>query len=163
MIKQLLILSLIMIQVGCFNKKSNTDQKQTSLEVLTSNRDKWINAKNGEDEYTFEISKYCFCFGAARLSLLFDGEDNLTSFYAFDNFNLLIDNYEIDENETHTVEQLFLLVENALQNADAVSVEYHPEYGIPILIDVDWNELAIDDEVVIKIEDFYFEGWAVQL
>jgi hypothetical protein len=41
--------------------------------------------------------------------------------------------------------------------ADSVRTEFHPQYGYPILIDIDYILEAIDDELTITISDLQFK------
>ncbi len=48
------------------------------------------------------------------------------------------------------VEGLFDLVQDAIdRDADAISVEYHPQLGYPIAVRIDYEEMAADEELTV--------------
>jgi hypothetical protein len=49
--------------------------------------------------------------------------------------------------EVPTIPGLFEIARGALADADAVEVAYHPAFGFPTRISIDWYEHAADDEV----------------
>ena len=53
-----------------------------------------------------------------------------------------------------TVDELFALAESAIADADHVLVAYHPEFGYPVDINVDYYSGAIDDELQVVVESF---------
>jgi hypothetical protein len=54
-----------------------------------------------------------------------------------------------------TVEGIFDEIQAALDGgADTVTVDYDPETGRPLRVDVDWLSMAIDDEMGIRVDSF---------
>jgi hypothetical protein len=50
---------------------------------------------------------------------------------------------------------LFAIIEHAHANgADGLRFEFHPSYGFPTAINIDWAQNAVDDEVGYRMEDF---------
>jgi hypothetical protein len=49
---------------------------------------------------------------------------------------------------------LFELVEEAARTAHDVAVTYHPTYGFPTVLSIDWMPDHVDDEVSYRVEDF---------
>ncbi|KAF7786145.1 hypothetical protein PRUB_a0619 [Pseudoalteromonas rubra] len=53
-----------------------------------------------------------------------------------------------------TIEGRFDLAKEAILNADALRIEYHPLYGFPVNIEVDWDDQVVDDECSYSIKEF---------
>ena len=53
-----------------------------------------------------------------------------------------------------TIEQAFELVEKAITDAESVDVTYHPEFGFPTAITIDWIHQAADDEDAYTLTEF---------
>lgn len=51
-----------------------------------------------------------------------------------------------------TVPELFTLVDDALERADVLHVEYDPQLGYPSVVSVDWKRQVADDEFVITVQ-----------
>ena len=49
---------------------------------------------------------------------------------------------------------LFAIVREALADAHELHVEYDETYGFPTVVSIDWDENAVDDEVVFRVENF---------
>jgi hypothetical protein len=50
---------------------------------------------------------------------------------------------------------LFAIIEHAFADgADGLRFEFHPSYGFPTAIAIDWARDAVDDEVTYRAEDF---------
>ena len=59
----------------------------------------------------------------------------------------------------YTVEEMFLLIEDAIHDQVAVlELEYDPVRGFPTRIAVDRQEHTIDDERVMEVSEFWDEG-----
>lgn len=53
-----------------------------------------------------------------------------------------------------SVSDLFAEVRKAHLTSHTVSVEYHPYFGFPTAIEVDWDKAIIDDECFVQVSDF---------
>lgn len=60
----------------------------------------------------------------------------------------------VDGQHLVTIDERFKLAKEAILTADKLHIEYHPLYGFPINIQVDWNEQVIDDECSYSITEF---------
>jgi hypothetical protein len=58
------------------------------------------------------------------------------------------------ESSIPDVVELFEILERATAEADDVHVEYDATYGFPTVLSIDWQENAVDDEVVYRVLDF---------
>ncbi len=52
------------------------------------------------------------------------------------------------------VSGFFAMVEEASARAHDLRVTYHPIYGFPTVISIDWVRDHVDDEIVYRVEDF---------
>lgn len=52
------------------------------------------------------------------------------------------------------MDSLFEHVRDANLTAHQVETEYHPYFGFPVTISVDWEKDVIDDECFIQVSDF---------
>lgn len=57
-------------------------------------------------------------------------------------------------NESLKIDDFFAQAEKAIRLSHSAEVKYHPYFGFPELIDVDWNKDIIDDECFYKISEF---------
>ena len=49
---------------------------------------------------------------------------------------------------------LFAIVEEAARSADDVDTRFDATYGFPAEISIDWDEVAVDDEISYRTESF---------
>lgn len=52
-----------------------------------------------------------------------------------------------------TVEEMFDLIDSAKANAYRYQVDYHPKFGYPTLLSVDWYDPIADDEIYQRLEN----------
>lgn len=52
------------------------------------------------------------------------------------------------------LEDIFVLVRRAIDEADALSVSYDPGFGFPTSVTIDWSERAADEEQRLAVRDF---------
>ncbi|MDX1545404.1 MAG: DUF6174 domain-containing protein [Rhodothermales bacterium] len=104
-------------------------------------------ARQGFDAYTYDLNIACFCpyFGPVHITVRADTVAALE-------FRLPPDVPPPSEHErrffSRTVEDLFDVIDDALrEGADELDVEYHPEFGYPTHISIDYYEDAVDDEI----------------
>jgi hypothetical protein len=57
-------------------------------------------------------------------------------------------------NESLKIDDVFEQAEKAIRMSYSAEVKYHPYFGFPELIDVDWDKDIIDDECFFKISGF---------
>lgn len=108
---------------------------------LAEARARW--SRTGLDSYVWTVDRACYCgaFGEAEIRVV-EGEKVSVVRTATGE--------PVPEAEARwfpTVEELFDVVERAIREADDLRAEYDRDTGAPLLVDVDWLEQAIDDEV----------------
>ncbi len=136
----LTILALpLLISCGLF--ESNADQR-----TLEQNRDKWAAADG--DSYLYQYRRLCFCpveyaeWAAVRVLdeailwvvLVNSGEEP----------------EELGIGDYHTIEGLFEVAEDVIENADDYDISYDEIYGYPTRIEADYNKKTVDDEVTYE-------------
>jgi hypothetical protein len=123
-------------------------QRRMPRDELTAARQKWASAAMASYEYTFQAS--CFCEEAFRQPVTFrvvEGRGVLTNAVP-DRVRQLFERYD-------TFEKLFEFVEMALERrAFKTSVRYDRDRGYPSVVDVDYRELAKDDEMRFTVTGF---------
>ncbi len=60
----------------------------------------------------------------------------------------------IENGEKLEIDYLFRVAKKALITASEVEIKYHPKYGVPNYIEVDWSKEVIDDECGYSLVDF---------
>lgn len=118
-----------------------------------SARQKWQQAD--VSHYRFNLNLSCFCAFAQDMPLVIEVQDGEVVSMEYQSGN------EIDATSLEffqryaTIERIFEELEKALGGgADAVTVTYDESYGFPIQADIDFVELAIDDELYLTISGF---------
>lgn len=95
-------------------------------------------------DYDYEYRKSCFCeFDGTLIVRVRAGV--VTSATRVMDGSALTDE---ELAQVPTILGLFGIARRALDDADEVTVEYHPTLGFPTRIAIDWLEDAVDDEVV---------------
>ncbi len=105
----------------------------------------WNAGSNGN--YSYVVNRICFCVVGGRLQI--EVVD-----YEIQSIVRITDGEVVPESQfdqVHTIEQMFDLIDEAKnQGAYKVLVEYADE-GYPAIIDIDWIEKAIDDELRYEV------------
>jgi len=57
-------------------------------------------------------------------------------------------------NESLKIDDIFAQAEKGIRMSHSVEVKYHPYFGFPELIEVDWDKDIIDDECFFQISEF---------
>jgi len=53
-----------------------------------------------------------------------------------------------------TIEDLYSIAIKGLEEASNVNIEYHPTFGYPIRLQIDWSANTMDDECTYQVTDF---------
>ena len=128
-------------------------------QTLLENQQKW--QQSGLTNYTFTVQKTCFCPLSDSLPIQFNIKDSVVVDSNYDCSELQFIRPEPlcdekpDSRLNQTVESLFQIIQNGIDsNADQITVEYNPTYGFPSSINIDFIELAADDEINYQISNF---------
>lgn len=146
-----LLLSIAGFLAGCGGTETH-HLMNSDRATLSENRARWETAERENFSYTLTRSCFCVPEGPWRI------------FYADGLFQQLLD-LDGDLSEVSlseipkTVEELFDLLEQAYEDETAeVTVQYHPKFAVPTLIDIDWVPDAEDDGVSYYLIDFAMPG-----
>ena len=134
------ILVGILILGGCSLVGDNDPEKS----ALEQNRRLW--KAQDLSTYTYALSRHCFCgyYGAYTVVVDRDTIQTITSVVTSE--AIPAEEYQYFE----TIDDLFHIVEKALEEADVLRVEYHPRFGYPTEIDIDYYKEAVDDEITYQ-------------
>ena len=122
--------------------------------TFQQNQEKW----DGQniDHYRFTVAVSCFCpFANVEVTYeVLNGQVvNQSVQSSPDN---PVDEAQVSDfyQPYNTIEKVFDYVGRAVNEADETAIEYNPTYGFPTSIEIDWIELAIDDEMYLSVSDF---------
>ncbi len=125
----------------------NTNDNR-KIDELNRNIDKWQSF--AITDYQLTTRKVCFCLITEPVVVIVKDSQVEEAFFAISGEYLT----EEEMSEARTIDTHFALARNAIINADRVTVEYDPVYGFPTVIDADFYEDAVDDEITYTINDF---------
>lgn len=122
-----------------------TNPRVAALEVA---RARWAAA--GLSSYSYALRRRCFCppdfLGPARLRI----ESGVVVEQTYVESNLPVPTGI----EFPTVDELFEILGSAYeQNAHEVTVTYHPDLGVPLDFWIDYDEMAIDEELGAEVTE----------
>ena len=116
------------------------------LDELDRAYDRW--ATRGYDSYSYEVVRSCYCglpgIGRVVVVVVHDG--------------LPVAAWTADTGEPFgpseavlfpTIDDLFDIAEDAIRHADRFMIEYNDDLGYPVVLDIDYIENAIDDELYV--------------
>ncbi|NVK25672.1 MAG: hypothetical protein HWE10_12150 [Gammaproteobacteria bacterium] len=143
--------SALLILLSLLISSCSIEEIDKEKEALFDNEKKWQAIDNGS--YYFELSKLCFC-STESLEFSYHITPNKSLIYNRVIEQLVIENSEYQP-QIETIDDLFEIAEKAQDEAYSVSIEYHPDYGVPTLIDIDWNQTYADDEIAYQISHIF--------
>ena len=143
--KKILLLTLALLLAACSaGSKSEFD----------SNLSKWQDA--GVSHYSFELGIGCFCPYADVLPATVEVKDGeIVSMVSVKGEAILPgEMFYADFAEYGTIDKVFAKTKSALDSADKISIIYDSQYGFPSAVDIDYIELAMDDELSLYVNNF---------
>ena len=144
-----LIISLLVFMSGCqsSNKESKAEPVSSDLVALQNAKAKW--GSNTEQYYTVQSQRICECL--PELSALMDVSvlDN-SVLTAIDAASGEIISKDVQK-EVVTVENMFSLIESAINDNTSIEVTYNEEYGYPETTKIDVEQLAVDGGIHITL------------
>ena len=104
--------------------------------ALEQNRSTW--SSQNITNYSFDVEAICFCpYREPIHAEVRNGAPTIKN-----------------EIEINSMDDLFQIVRDATETADAVSVAYDAKYGFPSFIAIDYIRQAVDDEVSYRVTNF---------
>lgn len=102
----------------------------------------------GPESYELTYEKMCYCASVGPVTVTVESGE-ITDVAAPE----ADDEAEATE-DALSVEDLLDKAADAEADADVAEIEYDEEYGYPTLLDIDWLEDAVDDEVTYTVTSF---------
>jgi Family of unknown function (DUF6174) len=112
---------------------------------LSERRTQWI-LSGAFDNYQLVVTAHCFCptdYTIPRRVTVVDGDVASVEPEPPVGFTMPL-----------TVDDLFDLVEQGFDDADAVDVTYDDVYGFPTTIAIDWDAAAVDEQSAYEVTEF---------
>ena len=133
------------------------DEWAERRETLQRSRDRW--AAEAAQTYRYEFRKSCECIPGFAGDVVIEVTDD-----AITALTPLREGVDVPEEQWpafDTVEEMFQLIEIAIdERARHFDVEYDPQLGHPTLINLDFRENVVDDELTIHVSDLeILEQW----
>ena len=124
-------------------------EKYEDFKVLISN----------EVTFKYEYARSCFCppeyTGPYAVVSI---QDSVVSYEYIGSLFVDLDAVKLDEKELR-IDTLFQILINALkEDVASLKYEFHEQYPIPTLIDIDYIAGVADDEMYYSVENFIVEG-----
>ena len=133
------IVILMLLLVGIWVIGYSISENDRKNDTLKLNVQKWVS--NQPSLYRYKVSSGCMWMHSYRIEKT---ELGLVSTPA--EKSPIIKPISIDD--------LFDEVRKANLMSHKVSIEYHPFFGFPTIINVDWEKEVIDDECFIQVSEF---------
>ena len=139
------VLLLSLLFAACSAPTPAGPPKATVDDELALARAKWADA--GFEAYEMTITRTCFCPPEWRGPYTVTVEEGaVTSF--------VIEDHPIAQGEPPTVEGLFELLETAYtEGAARVDVTYHEDWGYPVSLYIDKEEMMADEEIGYEVAE----------
>ena len=142
------LLALLLVVTACEAPTAPGDRDN-----LLAARAHW-NAKSGLD-YSYKVNRACECVLGGRLMMVTVVKGSVTGAEYVDSgssVDHLLLAYVL------TVPDLFDLIQDALDRKAAyLGVTYDPTYGYPTRIEIDYSVNAVDDEVILSVQELTFK------
>ena len=108
------------------------------------NRGRW--EQRGPASYAYEFHRGCFCSSEAIQAVRITVTNGVVTGVVRVDDGQPIPPEQIEQYFRITIDSLFDILGAALEDADAVTVQYHPFWGHPTAVAIDYIRNAIDDE-----------------
>ena len=118
--------------------------------TLAENRAKWLAL--GVSDYGFVFHRLCFCEPAALEPVRIRVSQGAVV-AVYDSLGQAIDSLGVALHFTVTIDSLFDVVDRAIAMGVArLDVRYHPSFGYPQHIGIDYLSDAVDDEIDLEAD-----------
>lgn len=111
---------------------------------------------SGPADYAYTLTVSCFCLplGPLRVTVFDDAVVDVVALAAPEGAKDDPQFQESIERAALTLAELSALAERAEREADEVFVEYHPVFGFPTQLSIDWSREIADEEVAYTVTDY---------
>lgn len=125
-----------------FDPEETGPDRDAMRDDLDAARRRWVVAELPDYDYTYEISCFCVSNGpfevqvrsGAIVSITGPPDENLTD--------------EFLDDVVPSIDEFFATIEEAIGDAESISMTYDSEFGNPTVVDVDYSSRAEDDEIL---------------
>jgi Family of unknown function (DUF6174) len=137
-----LLLAAALPGAGCYSPTDGSGMPRGERERLEQNLALW--RSQGLTSYRFQYQHRCFCPPAVTdpVSIVVRGGEIVSVTYVATGQAVPPERFE----QYLTVDALFVLARQALDEAASVTIGYDASYGYPARVDVDWRREIADDE-----------------
>ena len=115
---------------------------------LEAARARWSAA--AVSDYSFSLRRSCFCPPESIGPVLITVSNGQVVARTLIEAGIAVS----DQERWPAMEGVFDYAERALREADEATVEFHPQWGYPTQITVDWIRQAVDDEESLTVLSF---------
>lgn len=122
--------------------------------TFQQNQNKW--KSQNIDHYRYTIAVSCFCpFAFVEVTYEVQNGEVVNQSIQTSPENP-VDEEQVNEfyQPYNTIEKVFDYVDEAVRDADDITIEYNSTYGFPTDVSIDWIELAADDEIYLTLSNF---------
>jgi hypothetical protein len=135
------VVGLLLGAAACYSP-TGSETPPGERERLSQNQALW--RAQGHRSYRFEYRHLCFCGSAVTDPVIIEvrGGAIASIHYAATGEAVPPERYQ----QYLTVDALFALARQALDEAASVAIGYDPTFGYPTRVDVDWRREIADDE-----------------
>ncbi len=133
---------LVFLMCGCSGLFDPTEND------LEENLSKW--QASGIEDYSFRFQRLCFCISVEALNVeVVDGEIVSATVAATGETP-----HPAVVDQVLTIDGIFAAIQDAIdRDAFSLSVTYHETLGYPTIVDIDYNEQAIDEEMSYRASE----------
>lgn len=148
------LLVLIPVLFGASCSVLGLDDYDDERERLEAARAAW--ESQDIDDYSYVLRRICFCAGTTQPARIVVENGETVS------VTIVETGEPVGEHEVEfflTIPGLFDFVEDAIdREAHSIDVAYDPDRGIPLTISIDYEELAVDEEMAFEASQFEPSG-----
>ena len=138
---------LIFLFFSC-EKREALVPNPTDMELSLA-KEKWENKNFNNYEYTLEVSCYCFNDGPN------DIEIKNNDLFKVNGKSVTLEQLQNEYWDVKTIEELFNIIDSKLEdNPFRYTLKFDENYGFPIDIYFDMEEMIADEEIGYKISYF---------
>lgn len=143
-----LLLVFVVLLIGLTACRSAGQSPQG---VLNRNRNSWNDQAPSHYQFTLQVG--CFCVPDFTRPVQIEVRDGTVVSKSYADNGQAVNNDFFESYDT--MDELFAVIEKAIEDeADVIDIAYHPDYGYPEQISLDYIKEALDDEVAYRVLTF---------
>ncbi|MBD2295891.1 hypothetical protein H6G06_21040 [Anabaena sphaerica FACHB-251] len=124
---------------------------QKNTQILKSNLRLWKKQKIANYRYT--LTRSCFCTAEARGPIVIEVRNGVTTAVTYVATSKPADKELFKQYDT--IPKLFDVIQDGInRKAASLTVKYHPKFGYPTQINIDYDFQMADEELYLTVEKF---------